>query len=89
MGRLLSPTDSVLCSADEQPLFELGHDPLAEPMRIIRAFFMPLIREAEMRAGALKDGKVRLIDRLVEATERGEPITPSVSPSSFAGLCRL
>ncbi|ORY21852.1 cytochrome P450 [Naematelia encephala] len=57
------------------PLLELGYDPLARPMQVIRTFFAPLITAAVSRRDqqvqdSLRAGdEVHLIDRLIEATE--------------------
>lgn len=58
------------------PLFELTHDPLERPMKVIRAFFRPIISEAlnrkRQRCKLDNTEDVYMIDRLVEATD-GRP----------------
>lgn len=67
------------CDLNTQPLFELGKNPLAGPIRTIRSFFRPLIQEALDRRSARKGAqvveqeKMRLIDRLVDSTD-GRPL---------------
>ncbi|OXG31027.1 cytochrome P450 monooxygenase pc-2 [Cryptococcus neoformans Ze90-1] len=55
------------------PLFELTHDPLERPMKVIRAFFRPIISEAlnrkRQRCKLDNTEDVYMIDRLVEATD--------------------
>ncbi|WVQ85454.1 hypothetical protein IAT38_007619 [Cryptococcus sp. DSM 104549] len=55
------------------PLFELRHDPLAEPMKIIRTFFAPIISRALTRKRERREPEegedVRFIDRLVDAID--------------------
>ncbi|WVQ62299.1 uncharacterized protein L199_000438 [Kwoniella botswanensis] len=61
------------------PLFELTHDPLIEPMKIIRTFFKPIIGRAikrkHDRQNLIDDDEkqdkdhLHLIDRLVDATD--------------------
>ncbi|KAK8865776.1 hypothetical protein IAR55_000923 [Kwoniella newhampshirensis] len=55
------------------PLFELGHDPLAEPMRVIRAFFQPIIDRAmerkRQRQASRESDETKFIDMLVNVTD--------------------
>ncbi|WVQ97197.1 hypothetical protein IAU59_004307 [Kwoniella sp. CBS 9459] len=59
------------------PLFEINHDPLEKPMKIIRSFFQPIIGRAMVRKASRasldefpgEKDDIRFLDRLVEATE--------------------
>ena len=61
-------------------MFELGRDPLREPMRVIRAFFAPIIARALERRDVRREKGEKeeeggegvgstLLDRLVDATD--------------------
>nr|KIR48835.1 cytochrome P450 monooxygenase pc-2 [Cryptococcus bacillisporus CA1280] len=55
------------------PLFEIIHDPLERPMKVIRAFFRPIISQAlnrkRQRCKLDDQEDAYMIDRLVEATD--------------------
>ncbi|KIR30411.1 cytochrome P450 monooxygenase pc-2 [Cryptococcus deuterogattii LA55] len=55
------------------PLFEITHDPLERPMKVIRAFFRPIISQAlnrkRQRCKSDDQEDAYMIDRLVEATD--------------------
>ena len=54
-------------------IIEAFRDPLFEPMRVIRAFFRPLLDEAYIRASMDDSKPACMLDRLVRETNIGEP----------------